>query len=201
MLRKNTAVPRWISAPLLCGALGVSACATAQPPVTVSHTEVITRETRAPLPPVELQSARTELDSARLAMDDREYERARRLADQAVVDARVAEARASTESMRQTAYDLRSASEVLREEAIRVSIALSSPPIELRLAKDELDNARIALDDREYERARHLAEQALADARLAELRAETENTRQTARDLSLSSENLRDTAVRLAALY
>jgi hypothetical protein len=46
-----------------------------------------------------------------------------------------------------------------------------------------------------------LAEQAMADARLAEIRAETESVRQTARDLSLSSETLRDQAVRLAALY
>jgi hypothetical protein len=75
------------------------------------------------------------------------------------------------------------------------------PPAELRLAREELDSARLALDTREYERARRLAEQALADARLAEVRAETESTRQTARDLHLSSETLRAEAARLAALY
>jgi hypothetical protein len=150
---------------------------------------------------MELQSARTELDNARLAMDAREYEQARRLAEQALTDARLAEARAETESMRQNAQDLRSTITALRDEAARASIPPPSPPIELRLAKDELDNAKLALDDREYERARHLAEQALADARLAEIRAETASARQTAHDLGLSSETLRDEAVRLAALY
>ena len=74
-------------------------------------------------------------------------------------------------------------------------------PVELRLAREELDSARLALDTRDYERARRLAEQALADARVAEVRAESESTRQIARDLRLNSETLRDEAARLAALY
>ena len=205
MMRKTTAVPRWILGPILCGALGVSACTAVQPPAALSQAEVAVRqasESKAPLyAPVELQSARMELDSARIALDAREYERARRLAEQALADARLAETRAETQSARQTAQDLRSTIAVLRDEAVQASIPSLVPPVELRLAREELDDARIALDAREYERARHMAEQALADARLAEVRAETESTRQTARDLSLSSETLRDEAVRLAALY
>jgi hypothetical protein len=46
-----------------------------------------------------------------------------------------------------------------------------------------------------------LAEQALADARLAEARAVTESTRQAARELRLSIEILRAEAARLAAFY
>ena len=75
------------------------------------------------------------------------------------------------------------------------------PPVELRLAREELDGARLALDAREYERARRLAEQASADARLAEARAVTESTRQAARELRLSIEILRAEAARLAAFY
>jgi len=75
------------------------------------------------------------------------------------------------------------------------------PPVELRLAREELDSARLALDVRDYERARRLAEQALADARVAEARAETESVRQAARDLRLTIETLRAEAARLAALY
>jgi len=75
------------------------------------------------------------------------------------------------------------------------------PPTELRLAREELDSARLALDVRDYERARRLAEQALADARVAEARAETESVRQAARDLRLTIETLRAEAARLAALY
>ncbi|MBI3247683.1 MAG: DUF4398 domain-containing protein [Deltaproteobacteria bacterium] len=155
--------------------------------------------------PVELQLAREALANARLALDMREYERARRLAEQALADARVAEVRAGTESARQAARDLRLSSGVLRDEAARASATpMYLPPYiprELGLARETLNSAKLALEVREYERARRLAEQALADARVAEVRAETESTRQTARDLRLSSEALRDEAVRLAALY
>jgi len=166
---------------------------------------------RAELPyaPVELQLAREELDSARTALDVREYERARRLAEQALSDARLAEARAETFSGRQAAHDLYLSSETLRNEAMRASTSTvylppySSPyaPTELRLAREELDSARAALDIREYNRARRLAEQALSDARLAEVRAGTLSTRESARDLRMSSEAVRDEALRLASLY
>ena len=209
MMGKSAAVQQWIAGPLLCGALGVSACTTARPPVTtVTRTEVTTvrqasTSDASPYAPVELQLAREELNSARLALDAREYERARRLAEQAMADARVAEVRAETESTRYTARDLRLSSEALRDEAVRVSVAYLPlyRPVELRLARETLDSAKLALDVREYERARRLAEQAMADARLAEVRAETESTQQAARDLQLSSEAVRAEAERLAALY
>jgi hypothetical protein len=89
------------------------------------------------------------------------------------------------------------------DETARASVAYLPPypPTELRLAREEFDSARLALEVREYERARRLAEQALADARIAEARAETESTRLAARDLRLSIEALRYEAARLAALY
>jgi Domain of unknown function (DUF4398) len=154
-------------------------------------------------PPVELRLAREELASARLALEVRDYERARRLAEQAMTDARVAEVEAESESTRYTARDLRLSSEALREAAVRASVAYLPPyrPVELRLAREALESARLALEVRDYERARRLAEQARADARVAEARAETESARQAARDLRLSSETLRAEAARLAALY
>ena len=125
MMRKNTAVQRWISASLLYGALGISACTAAQPPAALSQAEVAVRqasESKAPLyAPVELQSARNELDNARLAMDVREYEQARRLAEQALADARLAEVRAGTLSTRESARDLRMSSEAVRDEAVRLA--------------------------------------------------------------------------------
>jgi hypothetical protein len=210
MMRKNTAAQRWIVGPLLYGALGVSACATAQPPVaSLSRAELAVRQASesnaSQYAPIELQSAKEKLGEARLALDTYEYERAHRLAEQALADARLAEARAEVESSRQTARDLRLSIETLRDAAVRASTtAVYLPPYmprELRLAREALDSAKLALDVREYERARRLAEQALADARIAEVRAETESARQTARDLRLSSEVLRDEATRLAALY
>jgi hypothetical protein len=136
-------------------------------------------------------------------LEAREYERARRLAEQAIADAHVAEVRAADETSRRTAHDLRLASETLRDTAVRGSLASlpSYPSTELRLAREEFESARLALEVREYERARRLAEQALEDARLAEVRAETMSTRLAARDLRLNIENLRYEATRLAALY
>jgi len=204
MMGKSATVQQWIAGPLLCGALGLSACTAARPPVTtVTRTEVTTvrqasTSDASPYAPVELQLAREELNSARLALDAREYERARRLAEQAVLDARLAEVRAETESARLAARDLRLSSEALRDETIRVSTVYLPPsaPVELRLAQEELDSARLSLDVREYERARRLAEQAMADAQVAEVRAASEVSRRTARDLRLASEALRDTAIR-----
>jgi hypothetical protein len=208
MLRENTATQRSIAGLLLCGALGVSACAPAQPPtMALSQAEAAVeqaRESKASLyAPTELRLARENLDSARLALNAGEYERARRLAEQALADARIAEARAETENLRQTARDLRLTITTLRDEAARASVASLPPlpPTELRLARENLDSARLALDVGEYERAHRLATQALADARIAEARAATENLRYTARELRLSSETVRDTAARLAALY
>jgi hypothetical protein len=153
--------------------------------------------------PAELQLAREELDKARFALDAREYERAHHLADQALEDARVAEVRARTESARQAARDLRLSIETLRDTAARASVIYLPPysPVELRSAREKLDEAQIALDERAYERARRLAENGLIDARVAEVRAETESARQAARDLRLSLESLRAQAARLAFLY
>jgi hypothetical protein len=202
MIGKNTIGQPWIMGSLLCGALGISACVAARPPVTsVSHTEVIVRSD-PPYTPVELQLAREKLDAARLALDAYEYERARLLAEQALADAQLAEVRAPFESTRQTARDLRLRIEILRDEAARASTTTvylpPSSPIELRLAMEELDRARLALNMRDYERAHRLSEQALADAQLAELRAESENSRRIARGLRLSSEALRNEAARVA---
>ena len=126
MMRKSTVVQWWIAGPLLSGALGISACATAQPPVaSLSRAELAVRQASesnaSQYAPMELQSARERLDEARLALDAREYERAHRLADQALADASLAEARSETESMRQTARDLRLSSGELRDEAARLA--------------------------------------------------------------------------------
>lgn len=126
MMRKNTTVQWWIAGPLLSGALGISACVTAQPPVaSLSRAELAVRQASesnaSQYAPMELQPAREKLDEARLALSSREYERAHRLAEQALADARLAEARAETESTRQTARDLRLSSGTLRDEAARLA--------------------------------------------------------------------------------
>ena len=71
---------------------------------------------------------------------------------------------------------------------------------EVQVVRAPLDSAELALDAREYERSHLLAEQTLADARLAQAQAQAESARQEARDLYLS-ETLRDEAARLSVLY
>jgi len=70
---------------------------------------------------MELQTAREHLDKAKQAMDDEEYDEARRLADQALVNAQLAEAKAGAEKSRQAAAELRRSIETLRAELQRSS--------------------------------------------------------------------------------
>jgi hypothetical protein len=67
--------------------------------------------------PAELDRARDKLVRAQAAMQDDDNEVARRLAEQALVDARLAEARARAEVARQNAEDVQSSIDALRSEA------------------------------------------------------------------------------------
>lgn len=116
MLRKSIARQWGFAGPLLARALGVSACATAQPPVaSLSQAEMAVHQADAShaavYAPLEVAAARDRLDEARLAFDVQQYEQAHRLAQA------LAEARAEVESSRQTARDLRLRLETLRAEA------------------------------------------------------------------------------------
>jgi predicted lipid-binding transport protein (Tim44 family) len=63
--------------------------------------------------PVDVRLAREKLDRAQAAYDDGDYDRARRLAEEALVDAQLAEARADNESATAEARALESDVEVL----------------------------------------------------------------------------------------
>ncbi len=80
------------------------------------------------------------------------------------------------------------------ESAVNRAIAAKAgeyAPFELRLAQENLDAAREAIDDKEYERARRLAEAAEADARLAEVKAQAEIAREQAREIETTIDTLR----------
>ena len=68
---------------------------------------------------VELKVATNKLAGARQAMASKDYELARRLAEQAEVDAQVAELRSQAARARQAAQESRDASRALSEEANR----------------------------------------------------------------------------------
>jgi Domain of unknown function (DUF4398) len=53
-------------------------------------------------------------------------------------------------------------------------------PVEMRLAQDKMDRARRAMEKEDYENARWLAEEAQADARLAEKKAQSAKAQKAA---------------------
>ncbi len=120
MTRKLTSLRQWISVILICVALGVTSCAGKPPLATLSQAELAVEEagkrTAAQYAPLELQTAREQLDKAKRAMNDKEYDAARRLADQALVNAQLAEAKAGAEKARQAAAELQKSIQTLRAE-------------------------------------------------------------------------------------
>lgn len=71
--------------------------------------------------PVEMKAAREKLDSANAAIATNDYDRARMLAEEAQVDAQLAEAKAHSSKARKAADELREDSRVLQEEINRKS--------------------------------------------------------------------------------
>lgn len=69
--------------------------------------------------PVELESARDKLNQAKLAMDREENIKARRLADEAMVDANLAEAKARSAKSEKVVAELKESIRVLKQEMNR----------------------------------------------------------------------------------
>jgi len=64
-----------------------------------------------------------------------------------------------------------------------VSGAAEGAPAELRSAQEKLDRANAAMTGKDYKRARRLAEEAEADARLALVKEQSVKSQKTAQDL------------------
>ena len=103
---------------------GIAACASGPAPeaemgaaeLALGQAEDAGASARAPAP---YALARDKLERARDAMADGENVEARRLAEQALVDAQLAEAEARSEVARENAAELRQSIETLREELAR----------------------------------------------------------------------------------
>lgn len=110
---------------LFCGSLLVVGCATIERPhdqlsqaeSAIEHAKASEASKQAPLP---LRKAEDKLEKAHRAMDAKDYERARRFAEQALVDARLAEARAGAKEAKESAQDLEKTIESLKEEIDRL---------------------------------------------------------------------------------
>lgn len=103
----------------------LSACSSIPPPVeqiAVSRSAV-ERASSSPsavdAAPVELQQARQKLDRAQLAMTEKDYVLARRMAEQAEVDARVAESRASSTRGERALKEVQESIRALQDEINR----------------------------------------------------------------------------------
>lgn len=109
----------------LCGFVFVTGCASNAERPTQQLTEARTliehaeRDGAPQLAAAEIERARSKLLAAESAAEDGEEEEARRLAEQAIADARYAAARTSAAKTRQSAQAVEESLEALREEAAR----------------------------------------------------------------------------------
>jgi hypothetical protein len=108
----------------LAFALGTIGCSTPRKPaqeiekadLAIQSANTTSAPTDAPL---ELQLAREKSEKAKAALAQENYVMARRYAEQAQVDAQLAEAKSESETARTTARELEKTIEVLRDEADR----------------------------------------------------------------------------------
>ena len=107
-----------------CAAMALTACASAPPPTEqmAVSTAAVANAVGAgatELAPNEMKSARDKLDRAQVAMGAKDYGSARALAQEAQVDAGVAQAKAQSAKARKAAEAVREDSRALNEEMNR----------------------------------------------------------------------------------
>jgi hypothetical protein len=105
-------------------AAALLACSTAtQPAASVSEAELAVHQADAKdageHAPLELQLAREKLARAEKALNDDDHVKARRLADEALVDALLADAKADTQESRANAQALQQSIQSLQDETER----------------------------------------------------------------------------------
>lgn len=115
---------QWLGVVALCSVLGVTGCSAARPPVAqVAQADLAVRqatESKAvTYAPSEFRVAQEKMIEAHRAMTAEEYELARRLAEQAVVDAQLAQARANAAEAQKNMQEVRSTVTALQSEATR----------------------------------------------------------------------------------
>jgi hypothetical protein len=112
------------TAALAFAALALAACASTPPPtdqlaVSRAAVDAAQRAGAGELAAVDLAQARAKLERAQYAMNTNNYVEARRLADEAAVDAELAQARAATSRAHAAAAQVDQSIRALREEIER----------------------------------------------------------------------------------
>lgn len=103
--------------------LMAGACRSTKPPTdeiartqaAINQAEQVGARNYAPL---ELREARKKLDEARKLIEQKQYEKARRLADRAEVDAQLAESKTLSEKAQKAVRELRESIRILKEEIV-----------------------------------------------------------------------------------
>lgn len=126
-MTRKTSTRRWVGLSLVGILFGASACSATRPPTeAVAQAELAVREansSKAPeYAPLELGHAQQKLQKAKEAIINEKHENARIWAEQALVDAQLAEAKADSDAARQNAQELRKTIEALQTEAARPSV-------------------------------------------------------------------------------
>ncbi len=101
--------------------IGLAGCASTPPTVAISNAEIAIRKAdtvgAGQHAPLELHVARKKLVSATQALEEGENEVARRLAEQALIDGELAEAKTRAAKARQNANEVAKTVDALRGEA------------------------------------------------------------------------------------
>lgn len=124
MTTKTTIFCR-IGMPVLVGALLISGCGTTkQPPIEkIANAELAINRAvdgnAREFAPLELRSAQDNLQNANEFVQNEEYEKAARFAEQALLDATLAETKAEKAMATQAAKEMRDSIETLRQEINR----------------------------------------------------------------------------------
>jgi len=113
-------------------AFGIIACASAPPPVeklTIAKTSIerADQARAGQFAPVELNQARAKLTAAQTAADKHDQELAARMADQADVDAQLAESTARAKQQEQLVTEMDASLRDLRDETLRRNSSGAGP--------------------------------------------------------------------------
>lgn len=101
-----------------------SACGSTKPPTdeiartqaAINQAEQVGARNYAPL---ELREARKKLDEARRLIEQKQYEKARRMADQAEVDAQLAESKTLSGKAQKAVHELKESIRILKDEIVK----------------------------------------------------------------------------------
>lgn len=114
----------WMTGALGCAAIVMAGCASVPPPteqIAVSKSAIANAVSAggSEYAPIEMKTAQEKMDRADRAMDKKDYDDARWLAEEAQADARLAEKKAQAGKAQKAAIVMQDDNRVLREEIDR----------------------------------------------------------------------------------